>query len=227
MPKRPIITRRDFFRPGRRQRIRIPQPADKPIRFQSGSAVRKEFIDQDPWWFVLHRRGVRRPEVGLDPLEARAVSENTVRGTLPERIMYKELQIRRLMGLFDFQSSLQGGRMELGGIVADFLSDFYRMVIRVQGPTHKGHRRFRKDEEQRNILEEMGYSVHDIDDQTLYDSAKTARWLDRVFARGTSFQFPTDVGTYGNEEANIPTSNLVEIAQGIDGLSQALSGLVS
>ena len=47
-----------------------------------------------------------------------------VNGTLPERILY--LALIRVMHFspnadFDFQSSQEGGRLELGGLVADFL----------------------------------------------------------------------------------------------------------
>jgi len=124
--------------------------------------------------------------VGEDPLEARAVPDKEPhKGTLPERILY--LALIRIIHLvpdadFDFQSSQQGGRVELGGIVADFLFPNMRIIIRVQGPTHSGFLRTRKDEEQRGILEEMGFRVFDIDDDpTIYDVYMLEDWLRRKF----------------------------------------------
>lgn len=74
-----------------------------------------------PRRFTLRRRGVKRIRVGEDELEKRAVSEEAAGGvaTLPERIVYRELLRRRVT--FDFQSSLLGGRLRLGGMVADFI----------------------------------------------------------------------------------------------------------
>ena len=118
-------------------------------------------------------------------MEVRAVPDRDPhKGTLPERILY--LALIRIIHLvagadFDFQSSQQGGRIELGGIVADFLLPNMRIVIRVQGPTHTGFLRGQKDEEQRGILEEMGFRVWDIDDLTIYDVYLLEDWLRRKF----------------------------------------------
>jgi hypothetical protein len=115
----------------------------------------------------------------MDPQEARAVSEGQVRGTLPERIEY--LHLIRYMHFspdadFDFQSSLQGGRLELGGIVADFLFPYMRIIIRVQGPSHTQYLRSAKDEEQRAILEDMGYLVWDLDLKTIFSPPLLEDW---------------------------------------------------
>lgn len=184
--RRPIITRRPIRGGSRKIRIRIPQTPDRVIRLMSRDAVRREMLREDPWWFVIHQRGVRRPTIGIDPREARAVPKSQVRGTLPERIVYKAFLQANLGGQFDFQSSLQGGRLELGGIVADFLFENWRIVVRVQGPTHAEHRRFRKDEEQRLILEEMGYRVLDLDLDVVYNEARLWEWIRRFLISGPS-----------------------------------------
>jgi DNA polymerase elongation subunit (family B) len=84
-----------------------------------------------------------------------------------------------------------GGRLELGGIVADFLFEHMKLVIRVQGPTHKEFLRYRKDEEQRLILEEMGYRVVDLDLDVIYSEHRLEETLRRLFgfasAVGSSF----------------------------------------
>jgi len=79
-------------------------------------------------WFTLHKRGPRRSRVGEDPLEARAVPHDYIKGTLPERIVYYYLvnYMKFQAGVdFDFQSSMEGGRIELGGMVVDFLVPLY------------------------------------------------------------------------------------------------------
>jgi len=122
--------------------------------------------------------------VGEDPLEARAVPHGLVRGTLPERILYKALvDLLHFVPGFDFdhQTSLQGGRMELGGIVADFLFQYLKIAIQVQGPTHTEYFRTVKDAEQQGALNELGYTVYYIWEDDIYDEMKLENWLRRVF----------------------------------------------
>lgn len=168
-----------------RERIKIPQAAVRPVQISSADLMKKELIRDDPWWYTLHRRGVRRPKVGEDPLEARAVSKSSVRGTLPERIVYKYLtnNLKMVAGAdFDFQSSQSGGRLELGGLVADFLFPYMRIVIQVQGPTHTEYLRGKKDEEQRAILQDMGYRVFDIYELDIYNESRLDDWMRKTFA---------------------------------------------
>ena len=166
------------------KRLPVPQPIKRPVRFQLRSIIRKDLIDKDTWWFIIHRRGPHQPKVGEDPLEARAVPESLVRGTLPERILYKALVdfLHFIPGMdFDQQTSLQGGRMELGGIVADFIFYNLMIVIQVQGPTHLEYFRTIKDAEQAGALNELGYTVYYIWEDDIYDETRLENWLRRVF----------------------------------------------
>lgn len=181
--RKAVVTKRKIRDLGRK-RIRIPQPPDRPIRLIQRRPIRAEKYKPSYWWFVEHRRGIYRPRVGEDPLEARAVKETTVRGTLPERIVYKWLvsMMRFIPDVdFDFQSSLQGGRMELGGILADFLFPNIKIIIQVQGPTHKVFLRSMKDEEQRQLLAEMGYTVYEIGLDTIYNEDLFEDRMRRIF----------------------------------------------
>lgn len=167
------------------KRIKMPQPAKRPLQFQTRTLIRHDLINRDPWWFVLHRRGLRRPKVGEDELEARAVPHSLVRGTLPERIIYKYLveKLRYIPNVdFDFQSSVQGGRIDLGGIVADFLFPVLRIVINPLGPTHDEYIRMRKDDEQNLVLSEMGFDVYMIDEDTVYDEFALENFMTRNIA---------------------------------------------
>lgn len=170
--------------PLRRTRIRIPQPVTRPLDIHRENLLKKEDLIQDPWWMTIHKRGIRRPKIGEDPLETRAVSKFKVKGTLPERILYKALtdQFHWVDGIqFNFQSSQEGGRLELGGLVADFLFFEMRMIIQVQGPTHTEYLRIRKDDEQKAILKDMGYRVFDIEEELVYNEYGFNDWLRRVF----------------------------------------------
>ena len=167
--------------PGVSKRIKIPQPVTRPVDIHTKDLMKS---DKDPWWYILHRKGLRRLKVGEDPLEARAISKDMVRGTLPERIVYKFLtdQLKLVSGVdFDFQSSQSGGRLELGGIVADFLFFYMKIIIQVQGPTHKDYLRGKKDDEQKSILASMGYRVFDIEELVCYNVMQLEEWMRRTF----------------------------------------------
>lgn len=165
------------------QRLKSPPVPKRPLRFQVRSLVDQDFLRPNDWKFILHRRGpTNRPWVGLDPLEERA--QQGIRGTLPERIIYKylvdKLHFQEPVD-FEFQSSLQGGRLDTGGIVADFLFRNLKIVINPLGPTHGEYWRFRKDEEQISALEEMGYKVYMIEEGDVYDEQKLEWWMRRIF----------------------------------------------
>lgn len=131
---------------------------------------------------ILRRGGRRvfRPTIGEDPLEARAVPLSEVYGSLDERIVYKDL-LRRRKEPPDFQSSLVGGRTELGGMVADFILPDRSMIIRVQGEYwHTGLRPEAKDAAQRAVLENMGFQVVDIYDWTIRDYDLFDDFMDRL-----------------------------------------------
>lgn len=176
-----ISTARKGVRAGRKKRIRIPQPTYKALRVAQRKTV--DVGRDDPPWFVMHRRGMRRLKIGENPLELRAVSRNKIRGTLPERIVYKRLIQLGFKDKIDFtfQTSMQGGRMELGGIVADFVFPYMRMVLQVQGPTHSSFLRMRKDQEQTLILSEMGFDVVEWTDVLIYDTYSFENAVRRVF----------------------------------------------
>jgi len=170
--------------PEKRTRIRIPQSPAKPINLSTRDLIKTDLLDQDSWWFKKHIRGVKRPKVGEDVREARAISRYKVKGTLPERIVLKALidQVHLVNGVdFDFQSSQSGGRIELGGMVVDFLFPIMMLVIQVQGQTHGGFLRSRKDEEQNAILQAMGYRVVDVEEQLIYNEYAFNDWLKRTF----------------------------------------------
>jgi very-short-patch-repair endonuclease len=169
---------------------------------ERASVVQKEWLQEDPWWFVEHRRGIRRPLVGEDPLEARAVSKEAVAGYLQERIFYKALVMRRLSpGIdFTFQTSRQGGRMELGGIVVDFLFPIKRLAVNIEGPTHKQYLRSRKDEEQTQALKEMGYEQIFIPLPTVESAYLLENWLRQFIDRDVRVGGGLQYGAVANFE---------------------------
>lgn len=73
------------------RRIKMPQITKRPVRFQTRSIIRRGLLKKDPYWFILHKRGPRREWIGENALEARAAPHDLIRGTLPERIIWRYL----------------------------------------------------------------------------------------------------------------------------------------
>ena len=94
-------------------------------------------------------------------------------------------------GLAMHNSSLEGGRMEIGGMVVDFLFPQMRIIIQVQGPTHDTFLRKAKDNQQIDDLAKMGYTVYELDDQIIYDEYLLEEWMRRTFS------LPAGVGGSG------------------------------
>jgi hypothetical protein len=167
------------------KRIVMPGIGKRPLRFQLRSIIRAAFVRvTSPWWLTVHRRGIPRQLVGVDPLEARAVPPGVIKGYLTERLIYAALvnQFHFVPGVdFDFQSSVDGGRLEMGGLVADFLFRYMKIVINPLGPQHYQFRNVKKDEEQVQILAEMGYTCYLIDQEITFDERKLDEFLRRIF----------------------------------------------
>ena len=181
--KKPQIFKTKRYMPKNRvqqERIKIPQPIYRPLRMNRRDVVLRGLLKQSPDWYVLHRGRLQgRTTVGPDQDELRAVSENQVKGNLPERIIYLELVKRGFVeGIdFTFQSSKEGGRNELGGIVVDFFLEFRRQVIQVDGPTHDTHIRKAKDREQESVLASMGFSVLHLKTQIIDNPILLGQWF--------------------------------------------------
>lgn len=184
-PRR-IWTPRFFSNKPQSQRrpIILPQFVWRPLRIRRRVWQRSD-IQPKVWWFVLHRRGFRRrPIVGIDPLEARAVPQEIVRGTLPERIVWQYLvsKLHFQPGVdFDFQSSLEGGRMNLGGMVVDFIFPYLKITLQVQGFHHRQFLQARKDAEQYINLKLRGYEVYELWEDEIYDEYVFEEIMRRIF----------------------------------------------
>ena len=164
-------------------RIGIPQPLKRPIRVGQKRFYNVYSLRNDPWWWVTHKRGIRRTKVGVDPREARAVPKSLIKGTLPERIVFKWLVVHNFVSGIDFtfQSSLEGGRLEYGGIVVDFEFPQLKLILQIQGPTHNQLLRKQKDNEQRMILSSYGYEVLELDDDVIYNEAQFDQEMAKIF----------------------------------------------
>lgn len=185
-------------------RIIIPQPPLRPVRLRKRDIVRWDVLEESPWWFILHRRGVRRPRIGDDPLEARAISKSQLRGTLPERIVYKYLveQLHFVPGVdFRFQSSMDGGRLELGGMVADFLFPIHKIILNPAGPHHERFIGQVKNEEVTMRLAEMGYTHYLFGLDIVFDEFRFEDFMRRIFNINIS---SGNAGTYV-EVARLPS----------------------
>jgi hypothetical protein len=174
---------------GVRERIRAPRSPYRPIKI-GGDVIKRGTINRQPDRFTIHKRGIHRPELITDPREMYAVPKWQVYGSLPERIMYRQLiEICHLVPEidFDFQSALDGGRAELGGIIVDFMFYNMKVVIQVEGAQHKDFITQKKDIEQQGILESMGYTVFKIGEDKVYDIFYLDNWLRKIFNLSMSF----------------------------------------
>jgi hypothetical protein len=170
------------------KRIKMPSIPRRPLRFQLRTLLRKSGIrGKSAGWMTIHRRGIRRTKVGVAALEQRAMQG--IPGFLTERILYATL-----VNLFHFvpgvdflyQSSLEGGRLEMGGLVSDFLFPILRVVINPLGPQHYQFRNMAKDDEQIAILKDMGYDAYLIDEEVIYRELELEEFLRRIFGAFSS-----------------------------------------
>jgi hypothetical protein len=109
--------------------------------------------------------------------------------TRPEWAVYWALQrLGKRPGIdFDFQSSLQGGRIERGGMVLDFiLFDPQNVAINVQGEYwhyQQGSERIARDKIQRASSASMGFTLVYIDESDaianpLYYTSEALKGID-------------------------------------------------
>jgi len=172
------------------RRIVMPSIPKRPIRFQIRTLLRHDDIrGKTDWWLTIHRRGLPHAKIGQSALEARAVPHGVINGYLTERILYAALVnlFHFVPGVdFLFQSSQEGGRLEMGGLVADFLFPILRIVINPLGPQHYQFRNMAKDEEQTAILAEMGYQQFLVDEEVMYNELALEEFLRRIFGGMTS-----------------------------------------
>ena len=120
-----------------------PDLAERPRGVEQLSLVASKFRD---WERLIGRDRLRAVE---------RLMETGVVGTLPELCVYGWLEQRK--HLFEFQSSLMGGRLLKGGAVADFvildMAPGGLVVWRVQGEYWHGTRESRqRDRAQRDRL---------------------------------------------------------------------------
>ena len=181
---------RRFLPKNRVQRIYVPNPTItyRPLRMERRDVVIRGLLKESPDWWSMHRRGPEgRPKTFEgNPDEMRGVPKSVAKGTLPERIIYLELLKRNFVeGLdFTFQSSQEGGRTELGGIVVDFLFEFLRIALEVQGPTHDTVIGRARDRDKEKTLSSMGFTLIAIDTDVIDDPNLLEAWFRRYFDFG-------------------------------------------
>jgi hypothetical protein len=138
------------------------------------------------------------------------MATQSVKGSLPERIFYKK---NLSFGLrpdvdFDFQTSQEGGRLELGGMVADFVYWYWKIIVRIQGPTHTQPRQIDVDAEQGRRMADMGFQVYDVEEELVYSPIRLDEWFRKVIlfnpgkngrdviAGNTLYDMPTGRASY-------------------------------
>lgn len=187
MAIRPIRTPfKDKTTSKKQVRIKLPQPPFRPLDIRGRDVLREKEL-RGGEGIAVHKRGVAglgRVLVGENLLEARATPKSKMKGTLPERIINRWLIEKGhfVEGMdFNQQSSLEGGRAEMGGLVVDVLFPIMKIIIQVEGPTHLEFLRSKKDEEQKGILEDMGFRVFNVWEREIYNEVLLEEVMRRIF----------------------------------------------
>jgi len=189
--------------------------------------------------YVFRRRGIRLPTDPTEWLERRAVPKARIYGTLPERIVHKAFERHGFD--FDFQSSLLGGRQQLGGKVADYIVylPYGPVIVRCQSfAFHSGIAPRRKDEEDKRILESLtdpvtqkNYVVYDLWEDVIFDSERLEEWIQRYLLgnyQGQGLRAPRggDVPVVSSVEWQRTQERIVAIEDRIDSLAEQVGYLI-
>lgn len=220
----PTIFDRPPSKRSKQTRIHIPQPVERPFSIRGKDLVQWENLRPEQDEFTMHKRGIYRPKLEGDVRERRAIPKEQRRGTLPERIVYYYLvnSLHMQDGVeFTFQTSMDGGRLEMGGMVADFVFETRRLVLNVQGSTHKEYLRGRKDEEQENILADMGYSVVYLWEDEIYNEILFDDRMRSIFLKGES----SGTGYQLSESESMPEESQLELRDLVDDLFLVASAI--
>lgn len=116
---------------------------------------------------------------------------------------------------FGMHNSLQGGRIDTGGIVADFIFKTLRVVINPLGPTHDEFLRIKKDQEQIDSLASMGYQVYMIPEDDIYDEPTFIMKMKQIFGWVHS----------GAGDTSYHSSELNQTLEALLGLEDAVASL--
>ena len=157
-----------------------------------------------------------------------------VRGSLQERIVYQSLIDHNFIPGYDFtfQSSQLGGRMQLGGLVADFLFPVPMVIVQVQSAWHTmGLQSEIRDSDQALILRSMGYTVLEVWPNVIEDPVALDQWMQQNLMHmwGTSTQRVQGSGNSVEHNwadlANRQLDNVVErLVVKFDQIQRVLSG---
>lgn len=168
-----------------------------PLKITTGiRRTKKELVRRRLFRLPRPRRHARsRFRTTMDELSALAArASKDFDGSLEERIFYQALVDHKLIPGVDFtaQASALGGRMELGGLVADFMFPAPKVIVQVQSVWHTMDMEIgRRDSDQAAVLENMGYTVLEIWPNTIHSQAALDWWIERNihYLFGTSQQF--------------------------------------
>lgn len=176
------------------------------IRKKRGAIKRALLRQPRPRLSPKRPYGVATRQIKRWSLEARA-APYTIRaaGSLEERIFYQALvDFGFIPGVdFDFQTSMFGGRAELGGLVADFMFPLIKLIVNPYSDWHTmSAYNIRRDLDQTAILESLGYTVLSLWPETIYDQSLLEEWIARNIQHmwGTSQNNGTS-GFGGRDEA--------------------------
>jgi len=158
-----------------------------------------------------------------------------------ERVMASNLEILVLDWLdkrgivYDFQSSLLGGRVEFGGMVIDIILPESGIAMRIMGEYyHSGVIQEAKDREQRSMLEGLGYRVVDLQEADLTTNLDAVMEkaimgdemseIDTDLLRGDPGMAAGMITGLGDPTSKIPSSHTTPVVRTDVAVSNVLNG---
>jgi hypothetical protein len=126
--------------------------------------------------FTIQRQPVAGRETEVEELERQAVPIEEVYGSLPERIMYKELVRRK--AVFSFHQPIQGTYGVAGAIIVDFYFWDRPLITEVKGVYIHEKGRLRDPDRENRIRElEPEKELAIVWDWEIYNREFRERWL--------------------------------------------------
>lgn len=159
--------------------INYGYPKAEPIHFKLGNIIRKADVYKAYGYGIHKSQTFRQKTIGIKPGEERAIPSYMVRGSLAERILYKELQDNyHLTPNLDFFLH-NDPYINLGGSVVGIVFPLLKAVIVIM-PSHTDtYSKIRKDAEHRMVIESRGFEVFELLEDDILDGMELDIQLDK------------------------------------------------
>lgn len=206
--------------PSKNQRTKIDYSYGPPRLWKSPNLLKGKYR-RPFYWIHLQRSSIKQVSIGLKPGEERAVPLDVIRGSLPERILYKALmdEFRMIPGIdFDLHSA---AHVAIGLSIPGIVFPHLKIVIIINGTGTDTYSHLRKDAEVRMAVEGQGYEVYEIPMEIIDDGERLDNFLKNIF--GWSHSFGPDATHDKSQDTTMEANSYSQIEQGIASLKDVLN----